>query len=76
MISQQLLDILRCPLDPKTRLDLVENALVCQRCRLKFPIEQGFPRMLVEEAVLPPGVKSWHDLPCQTAGPSPEGAPS
>jgi uncharacterized protein YbaR (Trm112 family) len=66
MISPQLLDILRCPLDPsRTRLDLVGDALVCQRCRLKFPIEKGFPRMLVEEAELPPGCASLRDLPCQ-----------
>lgn len=66
MISQQLLDILRCPLDPSnTRLELNEGALICQRCRLKFPIEKGFPRMLVEEAELPPGCSSLRDLPCQ-----------
>jgi uncharacterized protein YbaR (Trm112 family) len=69
MISQQLLDVLRCPLDPSnTRLDLLDKALVCQRCRLKFPIEKGFPRMLVEEAELPPGCTSLDELPCQRNG--------
>jgi uncharacterized protein YbaR (Trm112 family) len=75
MISQQLLDILRCPMDPgHTRLDLIDNALVCQRCRLKFPIEKGFPRMLVEEAELPSGCASLRDLPCQREGTGPGGA--
>jgi uncharacterized protein YbaR (Trm112 family) len=71
MISPQLLEILRCPLDPSaTRLDLVGDGLVCQRCRLRFPIEKGFPRMLVEEAELPPGCASWKDLPCQQSAKS------
>lgn len=77
MISPQLLEILRCPLDPQhARLDLVESALVCQRCRLKFPIEKGFPRMLVEEAELPPGCASLKELPCQRGAPANEGAAS
>ena len=66
MLNPELLEILRCPLDPShTRLDLAENALICQRCRLRFPIVKGFPRMLVEEAELPPGCESLKDLPCQ-----------
>ena len=66
MISQQLLDILRCPLRPgDTRLDLADNALVCQRCRLAFPVRDGFPTLLAEEAQLPPGCDSLHQLPCQ-----------
>jgi uncharacterized protein YbaR (Trm112 family) len=72
MISQQLLDILRCPLRPgDTRLRLADNALVCERCQLKFPIEKGFPRMLVEEAELPAGCASLRDLPCQREAATP-----
>jgi uncharacterized protein YbaR (Trm112 family) len=69
MISQQLLDILRCPMDPQraARLEVADSTLVCQRCRLTFPIEKGFPRMLVEEAQLPAGCERLEDLPCQTA---------
>jgi len=66
MISQGLLDILRCPLDPsQTRLSLEGDALYCQRCRLKFAIKDGFPNMVVEEAELPPGCESLSQLPCQ-----------
>jgi uncharacterized protein YbaR (Trm112 family) len=121
MISQDLLDILRCPLDPShrplsvepgpggstahrlervppgevpptahqlkrvppgerppvpghsdrplessgTRLSLEGDALVCQRCRLKFAIKDGIPNMVVEEAELPPGCESISQLPCQ-----------
>ncbi len=67
MISKELLDILRCPLDPShtSRLEEEGDGLVCQRCRLKFPVKEGIPCMLVEEAELPPGVSSLQALPCQ-----------
>jgi uncharacterized protein YbaR (Trm112 family) len=67
MISQELLDMLRCPLDPSrtARLSLEGDALFCQRCRLKFAIKDGFPNMVAEEAELPPGCESSSQLPCQ-----------
>ncbi len=67
MISKEFLDILRCPLDPghTTRLDQEADGLVCQRCRLKFPIKEGIPCMLIEEAALPAGTASLQALPCQ-----------
>jgi uncharacterized protein YbaR (Trm112 family) len=66
MLSQDLLDILRCPLDPShTKVSLVDEKLVCQRCGLKFGIKDGFPVMVVEEAELPPGCTGLQDLPCQ-----------
>ncbi len=69
MISQELLEILRCPLDPRqTHLEAVADALVCQRCRVRFPIKEGIPCMLIEEAELPPGCAAVRDLPCQQQG--------
>ena len=66
MISPQLLDLLRCPLDPSnTRLDETADGLVCQRCRLLFPVREGIPCMLPEEAQLPPGCSTLDDLPCR-----------
>jgi uncharacterized protein YbaR (Trm112 family) len=66
MISPELLAILRCPMSPsKTRLVLEGDSLVCERCALKFPIKDGFPVLVVEEAILPPGCESLEDLPCQ-----------
>lgn len=66
MISQELLDILRCPLDPShTRLALEGDHLLCQRCRLVFPIKDGFPVLIAEDAELPPGCASLEQLPCQ-----------
>jgi len=66
MLSQELLALLRCPLNPsRTRLVLEDQHLVCERCRLKFPIKDGFPVLVVEEAELPPGCESTSQLPCQ-----------
>ncbi len=65
MISQELLDILRCPLDPRNRLTLDGDRLVCTRCGVKFLIKDGFPKLIAEEAELPPGCESLEQLPCQ-----------
>jgi uncharacterized protein len=76
MISKELLDILRCPLDPtrSSRLDQAADGLTCQRCRLKFPIKEGLPCMLIEDAQLPEGYKSLQELPCQQSA-VPQGTP-
>lgn len=66
MISQDLLDILRCPMDPSnTRLTLEGDHLICQRCALKFKIKDGLPILVAEEAELPSGCASLDQLPCQ-----------
>jgi uncharacterized protein YbaR (Trm112 family) len=66
MISQDLLEILRCPLNPSsTRLLLKDDHLECARCALRFLIKDGFPILVVEEAVLPAGCESTSQLPCQ-----------
>jgi len=55
MVSQELLDILRCPScvrddrpDPGL-LDHVGNWLICQDCDRKYPIRDDIPVMLIEE---------------------------
>jgi uncharacterized protein YbaR (Trm112 family) len=67
MISQDLLDILRCPMDPqrKTSLTLDGERLVCPRCGLRYPIKDGFPVMVVEEAELPAGCDRLEQLPAR-----------
>jgi uncharacterized protein YbaR (Trm112 family) len=64
MISQDLLEILRCPMDParNARLSVVDNHLECERCGLRFPIKDGFPVLVVEEAQLPPSCDSLEQL--------------
>lgn len=66
MISQELLDILRCPLSPsRTRLLVQDDHLSCERCALRFKVQDGFPVLVVEEAELPPGCECLSQLPCQ-----------
>lgn len=54
MIDQVLLDILVCPAC-KTKVRLEEERLICTNpaCGLKYPIRDGIPVMLVEEAEKP-----------------------
>ena len=49
MIPTELMDILVCP---ACRGDLREEApeLVCTRCGLRYPVRDGIPIMLVDEA--------------------------
>jgi hypothetical protein len=63
-------------MDPSnTRVEEVLGALQCLRCRLRFPIREGIPCMLVEEAELPAGCASLDDLPCKKVSvPSAQGA--
>lgn len=50
-LSQQLLNILVCP-RCKGALDYreAEASLVCPRCRLRFPVRDDIPIMLLDEA--------------------------
>ena len=75
MISPELLDILRCPLDPHNRLALEADRLVCTRCGVRFVIKDRFPKLIAEEAELPPGCDALDRLPCQRERPAPGGAP-
>lgn len=66
MLSQQLMELLRCPMNPSdTRLREEQNALVCEQCELRFKIKDGFPILVAEEAELPANCESLSDLPCQ-----------
>ena len=50
-VSQELLDILVCPLD-KTPVQLTANkqGLKCPACKRVYPIRDDIPVMLVDEA--------------------------
>lgn len=50
-LSKELLDILACP-KCKGEIELLsdESGLVCHACSLKYPIREGIPVMLVDEA--------------------------
>jgi Uncharacterized conserved protein len=51
-LSPRLLEILVCP---KCKGDLeyieAEQVLVCNKCRLRYPIREDIPIMLIDEAI-------------------------
>ncbi len=51
-ISQDLLDILACPkCKGDLRLTDEKDGLICDKCRLLYPIKDDIPVMLVDEAI-------------------------
>jgi uncharacterized protein len=51
-VDPELLAILACPLD-KQPVQRVGNYLVCQSCQRHYPIREGIPVMLIDEALTP-----------------------
>jgi uncharacterized protein YbaR (Trm112 family) len=49
MINEAMLDILSCPACKKP-VKLDGERLVCQACGRRYPIRQGIPVMLLDEA--------------------------
>lgn len=50
-IDKQLLDLLVCPLTKgRLRYDTEKQELVSEKAKLAYPIRDGIPIMLVEEA--------------------------
>ena len=49
MIDRDLLDVLACPAC-KGDVQLKDNKIICLKCKRKYPIQDGIPIMLVEEA--------------------------
>ena len=56
-IDPELLDMLRCPLT-RSRLRQEGDWLHAEVGALAYPVREGLPVMLVEEAKLPAGVES------------------
>lgn len=55
-ISNELLEILACPqCKGDVYLNAAGDGLVCRACRLLYPVREGIPVMLIDEA-LPLGV--------------------
>ena len=51
-VPKELLDILVCPVD-KAKVHLRDDTLVCEQCGRAYPIRDGIPIMLEEEARMP-----------------------
>lgn len=49
MVDERLLEILVCP-KCKQDIRLEDDWLICDECRVKYPIRDGIPIMLVDEA--------------------------
>ena len=63
-IDPELLQLLRCPLTG-SRLRHEGDFLVAEVGGLAYPVRDGFPVMLMEEAKLPAGVASLETLKAQ-----------
>jgi uncharacterized protein YbaR (Trm112 family) len=60
-IDPELLEILRCPLT-RSKLRQEGDFLVAEVGGLSYPVREGLPVMLMEEAKLPKGVESLAEL--------------
>lgn len=60
-IDPELLEILRCPLT-HSRLRVEGDFLIAEEGGLAYPVRDGIPVMLIEEARLPAGVESVESL--------------
>ena len=49
MIDKELLDILACPAC-KGDVELINNKIVCKKCGKRYPVRQGIPVMLIDQA--------------------------
>ncbi|MDH4228064.1 MAG: Trm112 family protein [Deltaproteobacteria bacterium] len=50
-ISKEIMEILVCPeCKGKIRLSDLDDAIVCDKCRLSYPVRDGIPVMLSAEA--------------------------
>jgi uncharacterized protein YbaR (Trm112 family) len=51
-INKELLEILACPkCKGDIKLNDKEDGLVCEKCKLLYPIRDGIPVMLIDEAL-------------------------
>ena len=60
-IDPDLLDILRCPLT-RSRLRQEGDFLIAETGGLAYPVRDGIPVMLIEEAKLPSGIATLDDF--------------
>ena len=55
VIDEQILALLRCPVT-RSKLHLQQGCLVAEVGGLRYPIRNGIPVLLAEEAHLPAGI--------------------
>jgi len=52
MIGKELLDILACPAC-KAGVEASGDRIICSKCGRRYPVKDGIPIMLIEEAEMP-----------------------
>ncbi len=57
VLDEETLSILRCPVT-RSKLRLEDGFLIGEVGGLRYPIRNGIPVLLVEEATLPTGIES------------------
>ncbi len=50
-LDPKLIEILACPADHHAPVKVQGDVLVCTQCGLRFPIRDGIPVMLIDEAL-------------------------
>ena len=61
VLDPAFLEIVRCPVTG-SRLRLEQSHLVAETGGLRYPIRDGIPVLLADEAELPPGVESLEQI--------------
>ena len=66
-MDNAFLDLLRCPIDPARQATLIRerDQLVCSRCSIRYPVKNGIPVLIADEAELPADCPTRQALPCQ-----------
>jgi uncharacterized protein YbaR (Trm112 family) len=62
-LDEETISILRCPVSgSRMHLDPSDNCLVCEVGGLRYPVRDGIPVLLPEEAKLPPEFETLEDF--------------
>ncbi|MBM3668414.1 MAG: Trm112 family protein [Actinobacteria bacterium] len=58
-LSENLWEVLACPCDAHDAVvaDEQDQMIVCTVCQRRFPVRDGVPVMLLDEALFPPAVE-------------------
>ena len=70
-LPAELMEVLRCPLT-RSRLRQEGDWLVAEMGGLRYPIRDGFPVLLVEEAKVPAAFSSLQEFKAKYRGQLPE----
>lgn len=63
MNDVKYIDDLVCPIG-KFPLKVTGDMLECTNCGAKFPVKEGIPFLLIDDALLPAGIKEISELKC------------